>query len=64
MLITDTDSRMYEIFTQDFYKDIQNDVYKHFDTSNYPENHQIKSLTKRKYQNYRVCWIESETVQF
>ena len=39
LLFTDTDSLCYEIKTQDFYKDISNDVTKRFNTSNYNENH-------------------------
>ena len=39
LLFTDTDSLMYEIETEDFYKDISGDVKDRFDTSNYPENH-------------------------
>ena len=39
LLFTDTDSLMYEIQTEDFYKDISGDVKDRFDTSNYPENH-------------------------
>ena len=39
LLITDTDSLMYEIETEDFYKDISEDVKDRFDTSDYPENH-------------------------
>ena len=39
LLFTDTDSLMYEIETEDFYKDISGDVEKRFDTSEYPENH-------------------------
>ena len=41
LLFTDTDSLAYEIETEDFYKDIKDDVKKLFDTSNYPENHPI-----------------------
>ena len=37
--MTDTDSLVYEIETEDFYKDISPDVREMFDTSNYPENH-------------------------
>ena len=33
------DSFMYEIETEDFYKDISEDVKDRFDTSDYPENH-------------------------
>ena len=39
LLFTDTDSLMYEIETEDFYKDISKDVKDRFDTSNYPKNH-------------------------
>ena len=39
LLFTDTDSFMYEIQTEDFYKDISGDVWDRFDTSDYPENH-------------------------
>ena len=39
LLFTDTDSLMYEIETEDFYKDISGDVKNRFDTSDYPDNH-------------------------
>ena len=39
LLLTDTDSLMYEIQTEDFYKDISGDVKDRFDTSNYPFDH-------------------------
>ena len=39
LLLTDTDSLMYEIQTEDFYKDISGDVKDRFDTSDYPPNH-------------------------
>ena len=39
LLFTDTDSLMYEIEREDFYKDISGDVKDRFDTSDYPENH-------------------------
>ena len=39
LLLTDTDSTMYEIQTEDFYKDISADVKYRFDTSNYPHDH-------------------------
>ena len=38
-VFTDTDSFMYLIETEDFYKDISEDVKDWFDTSDYPENH-------------------------
>ena len=39
LLFTDTDSLAYEITTKDFYKDINPDIEKRFDTSDYPTNH-------------------------
>ena len=38
LLFTDTDSLMYEIRTEDFYKDISADVEDRFDTSDYPKD--------------------------
>ena len=39
LLFTDTDSFLYEIQTEDFYKDISGDVRDRFDTSEYKEGH-------------------------
>ena len=39
LLFTDTDSLMYEIETEGFFKDISGDVKNRFDTSDYPQNH-------------------------
>ena len=39
LLFTDTDSFIYEIQTEDFYKDISRDVQDRFDTSEYPKGH-------------------------
>ena len=39
LLFTDTDSFLFELQTEDFYKDISGDVRDRFDTSNYPEGH-------------------------
>ena len=39
LLFTDTDSFLYEIETEDFYKDITGDVRDRFDTSDYKEGH-------------------------
>ena len=39
LLFTDTDSLAYEIETEDFYKDISEDVEAKFDTSNFPKDY-------------------------
>ena len=39
LLFTDTDSLAHEIKTKDFYKDINPDIEKRFDTSDYSTNH-------------------------
>ena len=45
LLFTDTDSLMYLIHTDDFYKDISKDIPSNFDTSDYPPNHPSGILT-------------------
>ena len=45
LLFTDTDSPIYEIETDDFYKDITGDVPKCYDTSNYDKDHPSGILT-------------------
>ena len=40
LLFTDTDSLMYQIKTDDFYKDISYDIQTKFDTSDYPPDHE------------------------
>ena len=39
LLFTDTDSLAHEIWTKDFYKDINPDIDKRFDASDYPTTH-------------------------
>ena len=50
LLFTDTDSLMYAIQTDDFYKDIAPDVLEKFDTSNFPKDHPsgIANATNKK----------------
>ena len=45
LLFTDTDSLMYELDTEDFYKDIKDDIKTRFDTSEYSPNHKSGILT-------------------
>ena len=45
LLFTDTDSLMYQIYTDDFYKDISYDIETKFDTSDYTPNHPSGILT-------------------
>ena len=40
LMFTDTDSLLYQIHTDDFYKDISYDIKEKFDTSDYPPNHE------------------------
>ena len=50
LLFIDIDSLAYEIKTKDFYKDINPDIEKRFDTRDYPTNHPsgIKTGLNRK----------------
>ena len=45
LLFTHTDSLLYLIHTDDFYKDISHDIKTHFDTSDYPPDHPSGILT-------------------
>ena len=45
LLFTDTHSLAYEIKTKDFYKDINPDIEKRFDTSEYPTNYLSRTKT-------------------
>ena len=50
LLMTDTDSLMYEIKTKDFFEGICLDLSGKFDTSNYPENQILmKMVNKSKF---------------
>jgi len=46
LLMTDRDSLMYEIHTEDFFKDIREDIKEKFDTSNF-ENSKLLRLNKK-----------------
>ena len=51
IIVHNTDSLVYEIQTEDFYKDISPDINKHFDTSNYSKDHPSRiptGLNKKK----------------
>ena len=45
LLFTDTDSLAYEITTKDFYKDINPDIEKRFETSDYSTSHPSRIKT-------------------
>ena len=45
LMFTDTDSLLYQIYTDDFYKDISYDIKTKFDTSDYPSDHPSGILT-------------------
>ena len=76
LLFTDTDSLMYEIETEDFYKDVSKDVRRKFDTSDYSEKHPpdiklgVNKKVIRKFKdeaagkkNNTLCWSQSKTLQ-
>ena len=46
LLVTDTDSLMYEIHTEDFFEEIREDIKEKFDTSNF-ENSKLPRLNKK-----------------
>ena len=48
LLFTDADSLMYDIETEDFYRDISGDVGDKFDISDYPEDHMTGIPTGKK----------------
>jgi len=47
LLMTDTDSLMYEIKTEDFYRDIKDDILEKFDTSNFPVTSDMPRLNTK-----------------
>jgi len=64
LLMTDTDSLMYEIHTEDFFKDIREDIKEKFDTSNF-ENSKLPRLNKkvpRMFKDEAVGKVISEFV--
>ena len=59
LFFTDTDSLAYEIKTKDFYKDINPDIEKRFDTSDYPTNHPSGIKTGVNSKVLGMCKDES-----
>jgi hypothetical protein len=55
LLYMDTDSLIYEVFTEDIYRDLlQGSMQSHFDTSNYPQDHPAYSeVNKRKVNKFK-----------
>ena len=53
LLFTDTDSLCYEIQTDDFFKDISQDVEQKFDTGNYPKDHKSEIPTGKNKKSNR-----------
>ena len=51
LLFTDTDSLMYQIQTEDFYKDISADIKTKFDTSDYPPRSSFWNTHRRKQKS-------------
>ena len=57
LLFTGTDSLMYEIPTEDFYKDIAPDIDQKFDTSNFEKDH-ISGIASVK--NKKSDWYDEK----
>ena len=67
MLFTDLDSLAYEIRTKDFHKDINPDIEKRSDTSDYPSNHpsEIKTgLNSKVLEMFKDEAGEKQIVEF
>ena len=67
LLFTDTDSLAYEITTNDFYKDINSDIEKRFETSDYPTNNSsgIKTeLNSKVFGMFKDEASEKQIVEF
>ena len=64
LLYTDTDSFIFEIETEDFYKDIRPDVERWFDTSNIPSDHPsgIKSGINKKVPGKMKDELDGKTM--
>ena len=60
LLFTDTDSPAYEIKTKDFYKDINPDIEKRFDTSDYPTNHPSQIKTGLNSKELGICCLRAK----
>ena len=57
VLFTDTDSLVYQIYTDDFYKDMKEDIEQWYDTSDYPPSHPFHSKQNTK----RLGFFKDET---
>jgi hypothetical protein len=63
LLFTDTDSLCYEIKTEDFFRDIFNDVYERFDTSNIGKDHPSKIPTGKNKKVIGMMKLETGVKQ-
>ena len=57
VLFTDTDSLVYQIYTDDFYRDMKEDMEQWYDTSDYPPSHPCHSKQNTK----RLGFFKDET---
>ena len=48
LCFTDTDSLLYEVETEDIYRDMQQDLSRWYDTSDYPTDHPLYSVENKK----------------
>ncbi len=68
LLFTDTDSLCYEIQTDDFYDDINNDAPEWFDMSNYNKNHPLFDERNKKQVGFmkderRICRTKTKIIR-
>jgi hypothetical protein len=62
LLMTDTDSLVYEIETGDFYADTKHDVQEKFDTSDYPKDHPATAISFKVGANKKILgMLKDET---
>ena len=53
LLMTDTDSLMYEVSTSDYYQDIEDDISEKFDTSNFPKTFDMPRLNTKMFGMFK-----------
>jgi hypothetical protein len=63
LLYMDTDSFMYEFYTENLYEDMRDDLIEHYDTSDYPQAHSNYSSQNKKVLGKWKDELNSEPIQ-